>query len=450
MNSICMHSLVIFWVRRYKFYLLTMLSTALISCSFLLAPSEGLQAEQARSTDSFIDSMGVAVHLDYGDTAYKKYDQIIKPRLKELGIRHIRGGIKLEDTKTLAKFNDLATIGIKSTLVMNPRKLSNPFQAVKIAKALDGAIEAVEGPNEWDIHPKFQYRGQSFPEGVREFQAQLYSAIKGNTAMAHLDVLSPSMGRLGNTSKLGRVACDLGNMHSYAGGKMPSSLLDSKWLPKSRILCDSNLIVASESGYHNALNSTKTKHQPGVSEKAAAKYLPRLFLEYFNRQEIKRAYTYELIDLKPNPEGDRPNWHYGLLRYDGTPKPDFIALKNTIALLQDSQKTTQASKSVSLSSLNYILRGDTTDIHHTLLQKKNGNFYLILWQEVPSFDLKTQRDILVTPRRLKLLLRTSIDRAATYQPIDSVDPIRQYKKPNRLNIEVSDHPIVIELVPNNI
>ena len=77
MNSICMHSLVIFWVRRYKFYILTMLSTALISCSLLLTPSEGLQAEQARSADSFIDSIGVAVHLNYGDTAYKKYDQIV-------------------------------------------------------------------------------------------------------------------------------------------------------------------------------------------------------------------------------------------------------------------------------------------------------------------------------------------------------------------------------------
>ena len=440
-----MYGSVKFWLRRYKFYLLTIFSTALISCSFLSAPSESLQAEQARSADAFIDSMGVAVHLDYGDTAYRKYNKIIKPKLKELGIRHIRGSVKLDDTKTLAKFNDLATIGIKSTIVMNPRKLSSPKQAVKIAKALNGSIEAVEGANEWDLHPKFQYQGQSFPEGVRAFQTGLYSAIKGNAATAHLDVLSPSMGHPGNASKLGSVACDIGNMHSYAGGKIPSSKLDSKWLPKSKILCNSDLIVASESGYHNALNSTKTKHQPGVSEEAAAKYLPRLFLEYFNRREIKRAYSYELIDLKPNPERDRPNWNYGLLRYDGTPKPDFIALKNTIALLQDPQNITQTS----LKSLNYILKGDTTDINHTLLQKKDGTFYLILWQEVPSFDLETQRDILVTPRSLKLLLKTSIDRAATYQPIYSLDAIRQYNKPNKLNIQVSDHPLIIKLVPKN-
>ncbi len=446
-----MYSLIKFWVRRYKFYLLTILSAALISCSFLSAPSEGLgiqQVEQARSADSFIDSIGVAVHLDYGDTAYKKYNKIIKPKLKELGIRHIRGGVKLEDKKTLAKFNDLATIGIKSTIVMNPRKLSSPAQAVKIAKALKDSIEAVEGANEWDLHPHFQYQGKSFPEGVRAFQTQLYSAIKGNAATAHLDVLSPSMAYPGNASKLGGVACDLANMHSYAGGRMPSSQLDSKWLPKSRILCNSKLIVASESGYHNALNSTKTKHQPGVSEEAAAKYLPRLFLEYFNR-EIKRAYTYELIDLKPNPEADIPNWHYGLLRYDGTPKPDFIALKNTIALLQDSQQIAKASQSLPLNSLKYLLKGDITNIHHTLLQKKNGTFYLILWQEVSSFDLKTQRDILVTPRPLRLVLKNSIDHAATYEPIDSLDPIRQYKKPNRMKLQVSDHPLVIELVPNN-
>jgi hypothetical protein len=441
-----MDSLVKFWIGRYKFYVLTLLGTAVLACSPLLLRSEPFQVEQARSADSLVDSVGVAVHLNYGDTAYGKYNEIIKPRLKELGICHIRDGVSLKDTKTLAKFKDLAAIGIKSTVVMDPRRISSPAQAVEIAKALASSIEAVEGPNEWDLHPNLEYQGQSFPEGVRKFQAELYSAIKNDPATAHLDVLSPSMGRPENASKLGKVACDLGNMHSYAGGRMPSWRLDDRWLPKAKIICPSDSIVASECGYHNALYSKKTGHQPGLSEKAAAKYLPRLFFEYFNRG-IKRAYSYELIDLKPNPEGNSPKFHYGLLRYDGTPKPDFIAVKNTLALLEDSKGVTRNSQPFPLKSLEYKLKGNKTNVHHTLLQKQNGTFYLILWQEVSSFDQQEKKDILVPAQPLKLVLKTAIARAVIYQPLYSIDPIEQSQNPKQLEVKVPDHLMVIELVP---
>ncbi|HMV50398.1 MAG TPA: hypothetical protein PKD31_21840, partial [Blastocatellia bacterium] len=48
--------------------------------------------ERARQADEFLDSIGVNVHLHYNDTAYKEYERIIKPRLRESGIRHLRDG----------------------------------------------------------------------------------------------------------------------------------------------------------------------------------------------------------------------------------------------------------------------------------------------------------------------------------------------------------------------
>ena len=423
---------------RYKLLFFVALFTTLIACNVLPMSSVKTHPEVARSAYSFVNSLGIVIKLQRRSTAYSRYDELIRPKLKELGIRHIRDEARPKQKHMHHKFNDLATIGIKSTLIMDPRWNVTPKNAVILAKKMAGAIEAVEGPNEWDLHPDLEYQGKDYPQGVRNFQADLYKAIKADPATAHLPVLSPSVSESEHITQLGKVACDISNIHSYPrAGKLPSHKLDEEWIPAAKGTCDSASIIATESGYHNAVNKY------GVSEQASAKYLPRLFLEYFNR-DIQRTYIHQLLDLKPNPEADRPGWHYGLLRYDGSPKPAFFALKNLIALLQESDRV--KTDSLSLKSLDYKLVGNTTEIHHTLLQKQNGNFYLILWQDVLSYDVSAKKDILVAPQSVKLILKTQIEKATAYQPVQSLQPLKQYTKTQQINIQVPDHPLVLELV----
>lgn len=430
--------------KKLKYSVIGVLFTfLLVLIAFSDQPLAQKQSQQIQSVESFIDSIGVAVHLNYKDTVYNKYKDIIKPRLIELGIRHIRGGVTLQDEDSLDKFRELGKIGIKSTIVMDPRRISDSLEAVKLAKVLAGSIEAVEGPNEWDIHPELKYKGDSFPEGVRRFQSELYKEIKADSATTNLKVLCPSFARPHRADQLGQVPCDLGNMHSYAGGKQPIHQLDNTWIPKAKIIAGNRSIIATECGYHNLVTKRDLNHQPGVSEQAASKYLIRLFLEYFNRG-IERAYTYELIDLKPDVEAKKPNWNYGLLRNDGSRKPDFIALKNMIAILQETSQ--KVPRSISLQTLEYTITGNTKNIHHTLLQKKDGTLYLILWQEVLSFEQMTKKNIEVQPQKLTLTLNRSIKQAKTYQPFVSSQPIETYDRPQLLEIEVFDHPLIIELI----
>ena len=435
MNNILLH----LW-NQYKIYILSGLSFALFASVALSSPS--IISEQARSADSFVDSVGVATHLSYRNTAYIKYDEIIKPRLQELGVRHIRDGVRPEDVSTQKRFVDLARIGIKSIQVMDPRDQKTGFSTVNTVKSIIESVEAVEGPNEWEIQPDLEYVGQNFPEAVRQFQAELYSAIKADPATAHLPVLGPSILAAHKSAELGKVACDIGNIHHYPRGKwgMPLDGLEKK-LIKNRIVCGNKPVIVTECGYHNLVSDL---NDYGVSEQVAAKYLLRLSLEYFNRG-IKRFYNYQLIDLKPDPHGDKRSWHYGLLRNDGSLKPDFIALKNLIALLQDSE--TNIYDSFDLEPLEYNLKGNKTNIHHTLLQKSNGNFYLILWQEVPSFEHQTKTDLLVPERSLILNLNTLISQANIYQPVNSINHLDEYSNVKQLRLKVPDHPLVIELVP---
>ena len=429
-------------MKRYRYPLLTLLSALLIACTSSLNPSQAqlqtqFQAEPARSADAFVNSIGVGTHLRYVDTAYGNYDTLIKPKLQELGVRHIRdGGKNLEFYRRL---NDLATLGIKSTLVMDSRDGITPENVVTEAiQPVLSSIEAVEGPNEWDVQPQLTYKDQAFPEGLRAYQDELYAAVKGEPTTAALPVLMPSLAIPYYAPRLGSLAsADLGNMHSYAGGNLPSQDLDTKWLPLTQAVTGPDKpIVATECGWHNATNDL-TASQPGISELAAAKYVPRLYLEYFNRG-IQRSFLYELINEHQDTTQEQ---NFGLLRNNGSPKPAFDSLKNLIALLQDP------GPEFAPQALSYSLSGNNANVHHTLLQKRDGRFYLILWNEVPSFDLQTKLDVYAPKPEVTVTIQTPMRQAKLYKPVRAAASLQQYPNPQQLDLSISDHPLVIELVP---
>ena len=76
----------------------------------------------AKSADSFVDSIGVNVHLTYD--AYKD-NGLIKSKLQELGIRHIRDGA-YQESKFFEQLKDLSKTGIKATLIFS----GNPIEEI--------------------------------------------------------------------------------------------------------------------------------------------------------------------------------------------------------------------------------------------------------------------------------------------------------------------------------
>ncbi len=385
--------------------------------------------ETAKSADSFIDSVGIATHLRYTDTSYARFGDVVEPRLRELGIRHIRDGGN--DAGMFDKLNRLAQFGIRSTLVMDPRDGITPDNAVEMLKKVLPSVVAVEGPNEWDVNTGLTYKGKSFPDGVRDYQTDLYSAIKGNAATSYLPVIAPSLAIPEYGSRLGSLksVIDMGNMHSYAGGNLPAQDLDWRWMTNTKLVSEDKPIVVTETGWHNAINDTQAS-QKGVSEQVSAKYVPRLFLEYFNRG-IQRTFLYELMDERPQPDQEN---NFGLIRSDGTPKPAFYSLKNLMSLLND------APGSKATGGLSYSLTGNTQNVRQTLLQKSSGEFYLVLWSDVVSADAAVNQAV-------TLNLSSPIKQAATYLTNQSIDPTATYATPTQLALNVPDSPLVVKLTP---
>ena len=218
-------------------------------------------------------------------------------------------------------------------------------------------------------------------------------------------------------------------MHSYAGGQVPGFDFDRRWLPLTKQYAGDRPIIVTETGYHNAVNDRQTTHK-AVTEQVAAKYIPRTFLEFFNRG-IKRTFLYELMDQRPAPDAEN---NFGIIRANGTPKPAFYALRNLISVLNDTPGSTASG------GLSYYFSGDVKDLHHLLLQKSNGDFYLVLWLNSESTDaVKTQR--------VTVNLLTPTQEAATFLPNRSSAATATFSAPTRVTMDVPDAPIILKVVP---
>ena len=89
----------------------------------------------------------------------------------------------------------------------------------------------------------------------------------------------------------------------------------------------------------------------------------------------------------------------GLLRNDLSEKPSFRAIKNLITILSDKGPDFPSG------ALNYTVNGTMDNVRQILFQKRNGDFYLMVWLEVSSWDFNTQIDLYPPPQQVVLTLQ---------------------------------------------
>ena len=402
------------------------------------ASMSSLSSEKARSAYDFVNSIGVNTHLNYLDRTYGNF-QLVQRELASIGIRHLRDGVHLQnadyDKAVYSRWSQLGNKGIRFDAVIDPRSDLGPITSEKLDKVnelTNHTIESFEGANELDV--------SNIPDWAsvdRDYQDNIYQSAESMTGAKSIAVIGPSLASASNGLSLGNISdrLEYGNLHPYPAGKMPSAVFPDQ-LALAKEVSNGKKIFITESGYHNALNDHSD--QPAVSEEAAAKYIPRLFLENFSRG-VLRTYLYELLDEAPDPGLTNFQMHWGLIRSNGSEKPAFTALKNLISELNDF------AEPASLQPLTYSLDTQTAALHHLLLQKSNGEFFLILWQEVPSYDTRNQKDITVPPLPVTLTLDHQARNMTTYEPAVQAQPLQVYSNVTTAFLDVPDHPLVVQI-----
>lgn len=421
--------------------------------------------------DRFVDSIGVCTHWSYPDTPYGFAFEEVKHRLLASGIRHVRDGLH-------PRLVELGKLGIQATVGTNPDKaIEDTLAAIKKANAEGARIVAIEGPNEPDLFWKnanYSYQGQGAAQGdagiiagVIAFQKDLYAAAKADPSTRPLTVIGPSLGKTygyDTKSPLGKgtltESVDWGNFHPYPGGNpftvpfpyagvekyfwqggFPSANMDEHpfafdiygppFAPKP--------MAATETGY--------STFNDGPTEAAQAKYLPRLFCEYF-RKGVQRTYSYEFCDEFNNPPDREAN--FGIIRYDRSPKPAYHALRRLIRLVEEpnAKPFTPLPLPASLSVKPANGFDHVEYVHHVALQRSDGTFLLLIWHDIALDDTsqKPWRRVPLAPLMpAALKLDKPVKHAEVFIPNDGDEVVQTFSGTDEILLGVPDRMMVVRM-----
>ncbi|MDQ3849190.1 MAG: hypothetical protein M3296_01045 [Actinomycetota bacterium] len=390
--------------------------------------------ETARGAKDFTDSVGVNTHLGYSQTVYWQSWPMVRDRLLELGVSHIRDGTfpvgypEIIAPTVAARYNELGAQGIKGDLLVGHEQAMTPTTVAQrldwIRSKVANFTMSIEGSNEFDTQGGDPERVRS----LRAMQCDIYQRVEADPVLASKPVVGPSSGNFQSDdiwySQIGDLsAClDKGNLHPYSGSDPPHRRLSrdlSVAMGLARTVYGDKPLWATESGYWNATGSD------GVSETAAATYIPRAFMENF-RRGIERTEAYELIDLGTGSQ--QPIDTYGLLRTDGTRKPAFTALRNLLGIVKDTVPASGRLGFGIVCTAN-CRNGDpdaypTQDgpIRHVLLKQSTGAYFLAVWSESSVWNAATRTDTPKAPQSLRLYLHEAPAKVEIFDPATAIAP----------------------------
>jgi hypothetical protein len=394
------------------------------------------------------EAVGVNTHLNYLGSIYDiHYEDIIKPRLIELGAMHIRD--HLGNEKISSRYTNLAhQHGIKLLLIndddgLNIEKTRDEVIRLNHIKIDKPVVDLIEPANERDIGWKNDWLKLC---GYLKRFSDIY---KISVETTRIPLLGPSFANTESSAvtfskecPMGLNELDYGNIHAYSG-KFPESNDAGGWgislsqaIANYQSLSRDLPLIETECGYK--ISEGLSGH-PAVSQRSAAKYIPRLILERL-KSGVDRVYIYQLINDQEN---------FGLLETNGEPRLQFTALKNFISIFKDS------SEPFNTSNLNFSLTGNLQNLHYMLFQKSNSKYLLVLWQGINGSEGGVKNDDFKdinnkdVPIQLHLLKKAEIN---IYRPSfntlpdgNGINIIRTFKYVKQVNLKVPDHILIVEI-----
>ena len=380
---------------------------ACLLASISAAPTALAEPVKARRVDDFIDSMGA-----------NRQTAATWELLADVGMRHMRDAAIGYGVDNVNNF--FRSQGTYSLLALTGEYNRTPEGMYDwILKYNRDAVTMIEGMNEVDnayIPTAYNYTYNGQPAGypsVKASQDVLYGLLKTDPAWKDAPLANFTL-ILGWAKAAPFYSYDVVNEHSYGGRDRPEATdLKGRWLNEALKINPPDRpqgpMIVTETGYTTDFTARE------VPEIAQAKYIPRLFASYFQRG-VYRTYLFCL--------GTHEN--YGLIRNDATrsKKPSYFALKNFTATLNESAWDTADLRwelpngalptSYQPGWLDYTATGGT-NLTHLLLQRSDGDFYLVIWQALRVTDPNssdTMNVITNAPATVTLGFRTAVDPSA--------------------------------------
>jgi hypothetical protein len=402
----------------------------------------------AVSADVFLSSLGVNTHVDQGVSG----SSYIAP-LRYLGVRNIRDLAR--HWQQFQLINRLT--GVRLALV-GEGDLDGTISVGK-ALAASGALMAFEGPNEPNNFP-ITYNGQ-FGGGmgswvpVARFQEALYQVIKSSPDLQNYPVFSVSesgaeMDNVGlqflkipsgarATLADGTQYADLANAHNYVRSTQKIYVDNQAWNAADPTLIGpwdglfGNYGITWRHRYRGYSNEellslprvTTETGWDSVSdiggEQTQGTVLVNTYLAQFKRG-WRHTFIYQLRD------GEGGSGNQGLYNSNSTPKLAATYIHNLTTILADSAQI------ASPGCLNYSIVDEPATVHDLLIQKSNGLFELVVWDE----NTRTNDNIRVT-------LGRTFGAINVYDVTFGTAPTQTFTNVSSVSLSLSDHAVILEM-----
>jgi hypothetical protein len=463
---------------------------------------------QAASANDFLDSIGVVTHFNY--PSYKgEHLEALKSLLVKSGIRHIRDS----DFWPLATFKSLAGYGIRVTwladpalgVIPNSTYWCNPnggprncyqlaeFLKYNVGSNVFDAIETLNEPDGFFGHYKW-HADDPIPLNGKKTDSHYWKnyalaltqdtcdVIHRDPSLRYLKCIAPALGGTSDRFPPGSLfgIVDYGNMHPYprgGNGAAPPLSYDTirmyfHWGDNPSINLDEQPYAfhtylpafTTADGHAAPMVVTETGYCTGTAKTSVSltthtKYMPRLYAEYF-RHGIVRTFAYEFYDEGANPASCEAN--FGLVDHGLMPKPAYVAIASLIDLLRDLPAGDNGAP-FAPGTLSYAVKAFPVGsynrlqyVHDLLLQKSNGDYYLLMWHEISDAATSngtpyagTAIDIQPPPPSLpvQIELPSRVSSATLYQytPRDSLEASPVGIKGNEISFSVTDTISVLKL-----
>jgi len=325
--------------------------------------NEGLTSENPAQADELADAVGFDTHFNYEKTPYVIAYPAVSAALLASGVRHIRDGAS-NAVNNVAYLHRLSALGGAGIDHSDQIALTATAQEIRSSLAAYAPyVRFVEPQNEYD-----SYQDPDWASRIEAQQKLLYATIHDDPAYKSITVLGPALANFGKYHELGPLDAfeDAGNLHYSTCNYEPGTggtVAIKRTNVFARVATVTKPIWTTETGYND--DPSRGCYLP---DGVIAKYAPRTVAEFWREGE-RHVYFYALAD-QPT---DRVFGAFGFIHADGSPKPQYTAIKNLLAMVSDRGKPFKTMP------LTYAMNAPP-NVHHILLQKRVGSYLFLLWQ----------------------------------------------------------------------
>ncbi len=429
----------------------------------LTSGSREAAAPTAVPAADFLNSIGVvSTFPDRGQPLPKTIGMV-----KYGGFRWVRGGIEgvtARGPTTVQTYLDLhRQTGARFSwgLVSGGTDLKKLIATARQLAAAD-ALLAFEGnnePNNWGVTYQGVPGGGRAPSwlAVAKLQRDLYDAVKSDPVLKKYPVWSISEPGAevdnvglqfltipkgaGTLLPEGTRFADYANVHNYIYHPNSPGLEDNKtWHaadPSSACKVD---------GLYGNHGVTWGKHFRGysatelltlprvttetgctiggpVTEEIQALNLLCMYLDQF-----KRGWSHTAVYLLRDRTDEGGNQSFGFFKSDYTPRKAAAYLHNLTTILADQGSLAKPGE------LSYSIQEQSATVHEMLLQKSDGTFELVVWDE----RLKGSDQVTVQFGGAYPLVNV-------YDPTSGTTPIQTRRSIKSLTLTLTDHPVIVAI-----